>query len=125
MLMPITSWLCVMRVLPKTCAVEWHTGTNVRHLQWHLLASLVASSPGHLQWHLLASLLASSPADFTIQDGGYHVPFAHKGLANGLQMDSYKSTLYERLSIQSCGPQRAAGSQDMRLGESPKTTFRS
>lgn len=58
-------------------------------------------------------------SSFAIQDGGYHVPFAHKGLASGLQMDSYTSTLYERLSMQSCGPQRAAANQDKRLGEPP------
>lgn len=38
---------------------------------------------------------------FDVQDGGYHVPFAHKGLAAGLDMKSYQSTLYERTSIQS------------------------
>lgn len=55
-----------------------------------------------------------------IQDGGYHVPFAHKGLASGLQMDSYTSSLYDRLSIQSCGPQPAsARTPDQRLGEPP------
>ena len=54
-----------------------------------------------------------------IQDGGYHVPFAHKGLAEGLQMDSYASTLYPHLSIQSCGPHRALATPDKRLGEPP------
>ncbi|KAL3162879.1 hypothetical protein ABBQ32_009329 [Trebouxia sp. C0010 RCD-2024] len=50
-------------------------------------------------------------------DGGYHVPFAHKELASGLQMDSYTSSLYERLSVQSCGPQRASvQTPDQRLG---------
>ena len=55
----------------------------------------------------------------SIQDGGYHVPFAHKGLAEGLQMDSYASELYEHLSIQSCGPHRALATPDKRLGETP------
>ena len=54
-----------------------------------------------------------------IQDGGYHVPFAHKGLAEGLQMDSYASNLYPNLSIQSCAPQRALAAPDKRLGEPP------
>lgn len=35
------------------------------------------------------------------QDGGYHVPFAHPGLASGLDMQSYRSELCnENLSIQ-------------------------
>ncbi|KAI3443396.1 hypothetical protein Pfo_000061 [Paulownia fortunei] len=36
-------------------------------------------------------------------DGGYHVPYAHKGLASGLQLDSYSTKMYEKVSIQSCG----------------------
>ncbi|KAK7291851.1 hypothetical protein RIF29_07334 [Crotalaria pallida] len=35
-------------------------------------------------------------------DGGYHVPYAHKGLASGLKLDSYAITMFERVSIQSC-----------------------
>ncbi|GFP91783.1 choline monooxygenase chloroplastic [Phtheirospermum japonicum] len=35
-------------------------------------------------------------------DGGYHVPYAHKGLASGLQLDSYSTKIYEKVSIQSC-----------------------
>ncbi|XP_054806671.1 choline monooxygenase, chloroplastic isoform X2 [Prosopis cineraria] len=35
-------------------------------------------------------------------DGGYHVPYAHKGLASGLELDSYSITMFERVSIQSC-----------------------
>ncbi|XP_057748396.1 choline monooxygenase, chloroplastic [Arachis stenosperma] len=35
-------------------------------------------------------------------DGGYHVPYAHKGLASGLKFDSYSTTIFERVSIQSC-----------------------
>ncbi|GFP95369.1 choline monooxygenase chloroplastic, partial [Phtheirospermum japonicum] len=35
-------------------------------------------------------------------DGGYHVPYAHKGLASGLQLDSYSTKMYEKVSIQSC-----------------------
>jgi len=52
-----------------------------------------------------------------MQDGGYHVPFAHKGLASGLYLDSYTSSLYERASIQSCAPQQASADADQRLGE--------
>lgn len=52
-----------------------------------------------------------------VQDGGYHVPFAHKGLASGLQLDSYTSSLYERLSIQSCAPQQSSATADQRLGK--------
>jgi hypothetical protein len=52
-----------------------------------------------------------------MQDGGYHVPFAHKGLASGLHLDSYTSSLYERTSIQSCAPQQASAEADQRLGK--------
>ncbi len=39
-----------------------------------------------------------------IQDGGYHVPFAHKGLASAVDMRTYTSTLHgHRVSIQRCG----------------------
>lgn len=50
-------------------------------------------------------------------DGGYHVPFAHMGLASGLHLDSYTSSLYEHASIQSCAPQQASAEADQRLGE--------
>jgi phenylpropionate dioxygenase-like ring-hydroxylating dioxygenase large terminal subunit len=33
-------------------------------------------------------------------DGGYHVPFAHKGLADSIDMESYESLLFENVSIQ-------------------------
>ncbi|KAF7153245.1 hypothetical protein RHSIM_Rhsim01G0114400 [Rhododendron simsii] len=36
-------------------------------------------------------------------DGGYHVPYAHKGLASGLKLDSYSTTVFEKVSIQRCG----------------------
>ncbi|KAL0739187.1 hypothetical protein Bca4012_015397 [Brassica carinata] len=36
-------------------------------------------------------------------DGGYHVPYAHKGLMSGLDLETYSSTLFERVSIQECG----------------------
>ncbi len=52
-----------------------------------------------------------------MQDGGYHVPFAHEGLASGLHLDSYTSSLYERASIQSCAPQPASAEADQRLGK--------
>ncbi|KAL8483783.1 hypothetical protein ACS0TY_026463 [Phlomoides rotata] len=35
-------------------------------------------------------------------DGGYHVPYAHKALSSALQLDSYSTTMYEKVSIQSC-----------------------
>ncbi|CAG7884718.1 unnamed protein product [Brassica rapa] len=36
-------------------------------------------------------------------DGGYHVPYAHKGLMSGLDLETYSTTLFERVSIQECG----------------------
>ncbi|KAK9269209.1 hypothetical protein L1049_000979 [Liquidambar formosana] len=35
-------------------------------------------------------------------DGGYHVPYAHKGLASGLKLQSYSTLMYEKVSIQKC-----------------------
>ncbi|XP_052181877.1 choline monooxygenase, chloroplastic-like [Diospyros lotus] len=35
-------------------------------------------------------------------DGGYHVPYAHKGLASGLELESYSTTIFERVSVQQC-----------------------
>ncbi|KAH6837914.1 choline monooxygenase [Perilla frutescens var. hirtella] len=50
-------------------------------------------------------------------DGGYHVPYAHKGLASGLQLDSYSTEMYEKVSIQSCnGISRDSGEEFDRLG---------
>lgn len=50
-------------------------------------------------------------------DGGYHVPYAHKGLASGLQLDSYSTTLYEKVSIQGCESGSTEGADDIdRLG---------
>ncbi len=46
-------------------------------------------------------------------DGGYHVPLAHPGLAAGIDMKSYTSSLYETMSIQTVQP---APDQSRRLG---------
>ncbi|XP_022135574.1 choline monooxygenase, chloroplastic isoform X2 [Momordica charantia] len=35
-------------------------------------------------------------------DGGYHVPYAHKGLASNLKLESYLTEIFETVSIQSC-----------------------
>ncbi|KAK1275701.1 hypothetical protein QJS04_geneDACA004079 [Acorus gramineus] len=35
-------------------------------------------------------------------DGGYHVPYAHPGLASGLRFNSYSTECFEKVSIQSC-----------------------
>lgn len=48
-----------------------------------------------------------------MQDGGYHVSVAHPELAAGLDLPSYRSTIYESCSIQSCQPNSAA---EARLG---------
>lgn len=45
-------------------------------------------------------------------DGGYHVPYAHKSLASGLQLDSYSTTMFEKVSIQRC----ESGDDSDRLG---------
>ncbi|KAL5977887.1 hypothetical protein ACLOJK_036910 [Asimina triloba] len=35
-------------------------------------------------------------------DGGYHVPYAHGCLASGLKLDSYTTSIFEKVSIQKC-----------------------
>ncbi|KAI3974508.1 hypothetical protein MKX01_018001 [Papaver californicum] len=35
-------------------------------------------------------------------DGGYHVPYAHTGLASGLKLDAYTTTIFDKVSIQAC-----------------------
>lgn len=59
---------------------------------------------------LTLSLL--SPAPLPPQDGGYHVSVAHPELASGLDLATYRSTLCERLSIQSCQPAAAAAAAE-------------
>lgn len=50
-------------------------------------------------------------------DGGYHVPYAHTGLASGLNLDSYSTTLFEKVSIQTCeGGSTGSDSDYDRLG---------
>lgn len=54
-------------------------------------------------------------------DGGYHVGHLHPGLAGQLDLDAYRTELFDHLSIQSCPSSgaRRAGSSDFpeRLGE--------
>lgn len=47
-------------------------------------------------------------------DGGYHVSAVHPGLAGQLDLDSYKTEVFEDYSIQSCGG--AAGGSSSRIG---------
>ena len=46
-----------------------------------------------------------------MQDGGYHVPFAHKSLAAGLELGGYASTMHERVSIQRVAPASDGGAR--------------
>jgi choline monooxygenase len=46
-------------------------------------------------------------------DGGYHVPHMHPTLDAQLDMDAYRTEIFERFSIQSCPPKRAP---DERIG---------
>ncbi|PIA43672.1 hypothetical protein AQUCO_01800022v1 [Aquilegia coerulea] len=50
-------------------------------------------------------------------DGGYHVPYAHTGLASGLKLESYSTTMFEKVSVQICesGSRENGGDYD-RLG---------
>ncbi|PON46131.1 3-phenylpropionate/cinnamic acid dioxygenase, alpha subunit [Trema orientale] len=57
-------------------------------------------------------------------DGGYHVPYAHKGLANGLKLDSYSTTIFEKVSIQKCEGGSVEGKNDYdRLGSTALYAF--
>ncbi|XP_022987330.1 choline monooxygenase, chloroplastic isoform X2 [Cucurbita maxima] len=50
-------------------------------------------------------------------DGGYHVPYAHKGLASNLKLESYSTEIFEAVSIQSCkGGGESKGDDYGRLG---------
>lgn len=37
-------------------------------------------------------------------DGGYHISYLHEGLASNLGPDTYKTTCYDRVSLQTCLP---------------------
>ncbi len=45
-------------------------------------------------------------------DGGYHVSYLHRGLAGQLDLDSYKTEIFERYSIQSGAGAGAGGAKD-------------
>eukprot|EP00850_Spirogloea_muscicola_P023840 SM000393S14711 [mRNA] locus=s393:39160:42871:- [translate_table: standard] len=55
-------------------------------------------------------------------DGGYHVAHAHKDLAEGLDLQSYTTKLYDKVSIQTC-QSKGIGKDDLRLGASALYTF--
>uniref|UniRef100_A0A803MKC3 Choline monooxygenase, chloroplastic n=1 Tax=Chenopodium quinoa TaxID=63459 RepID=A0A803MKC3_CHEQI len=52
-------------------------------------------------------------------DGGYHVPYAHKNLASGLNLDTYSNEIFEKVSIQRC----ASGGEFDRLGSKALYAF--
>ncbi|KAJ7955856.1 Choline monooxygenase [Quillaja saponaria] len=56
-------------------------------------------------------------------DGGYHVPYAHKGLASGLQLNSYCTTMFESVSIQSCEGGSTSKDDFDRLGKKALYAF--
>lgn len=57
-------------------------------------------------------------------DGGYHVPYAHKSLASGLTLDSYSTTILEKVSIQRCETGSTEKDQDFdRLGSKALYAF--
>ncbi|CAN6176934.1 unnamed protein product [Urochloa humidicola] len=49
-------------------------------------------------------------------DGGYHVPYAHGALASGLQLHSYETLTYERVSVQRCESAPSESDDFERLG---------
>eukprot|EP00249_Psilotum_nudum_P016215 c25721_g1_i2 orf=130-1485(+) len=54
-------------------------------------------------------------------DGGYHVPFAHGGLASNLNLQSYSTELFEKVSVQSCETKEM--DDNGRLGEAAVYAF--
>ena len=52
-------------------------------------------------------------------DGGYHVSVLHEALAGQLDLDTYKTELFERISIQSC----RGGDVDPRIGDEALYAF--
>ncbi|WOK96331.1 choline monooxygenase, chloroplastic [Canna indica] len=56
-------------------------------------------------------------------DGGYHVPYAHGGLASGLKLDSYSTIMYEKVSIQRCEGAPADQDEFDRLGSKALYAF--
>ncbi|KMS95013.1 hypothetical protein BVRB_013240 [Beta vulgaris subsp. vulgaris] len=57
-------------------------------------------------------------------DGGYHVPYAHKNLASGLNLDSYSTEMYEKVSIQRCASSSTENGDEFdRLGSKALYAF--
>ncbi|XP_059634565.1 choline monooxygenase, chloroplastic [Cornus florida] len=57
-------------------------------------------------------------------DGGYHVPYAHKGLASGLKLESYSTTTFEKVSVQRCDGGSTESEDDFdRLGSKALYAF--
>ena len=61
-------------------------------------------------------------------DGGYHVSVLHKALAGQLDLDTYVTELFERVSIQSCrspeeAPAEAGGDFAERIGDEALYAF--
>ncbi|KAG7617832.1 Rieske [2Fe-2S] iron-sulfur domain [Arabidopsis thaliana x Arabidopsis arenosa] len=57
-------------------------------------------------------------------DGGYHVPYAHKGLMSGLDLETYSTTIFEKVSIQECGGGSKVGEDGFdRLGSEALYAF--
>ncbi|KAG5594180.1 hypothetical protein H5410_035412 [Solanum commersonii] len=50
-------------------------------------------------------------------DGGYHVPYVHKSYASVLKLDSYSTTIHEKVSIQRCDAEK--DQEFDRLGSKP------
>lgn len=119
------------------CFAHAHSLLSTRLLRPQVQAQLPVGQLHRMLFALLPSQIShmeACPALHrpALQDGGYHVSVAHPELAAGLDLPTYRSTMYERLSIQSCQPagaQRAgqaaadagaghggAGSEQRRLG---------
>ena len=52
-------------------------------------------------------------------DGGYHVKYAHEGLASGLEMEDFETHVFDRSSLQICSTKGG----DQRLGEKVMYAF--
>ncbi|XP_008801514.1 choline monooxygenase, chloroplastic [Phoenix dactylifera] len=94
--------------LDKDTVPQQNFANDLVHNEWLGSASDIISNDG-----IDSSLKHVCRREYTIRcnwkvfcdnylDGGYHVPYAHGGLASGLKLDSYSTLIFEKVSIQRC-----------------------
>ncbi|XP_039119094.1 choline monooxygenase, chloroplastic [Dioscorea cayenensis subsp. rotundata] len=98
----------VLISLEKDCLHQQNRTKETVENEWLGHASEILSTGG-----IDSSLKHVCRREYTIQcnwkvfcdnylDGGYHVPYAHGGLASGLNLNSYSTHIFEKVSVQRC-----------------------